>query len=89
MGLYSPALTGGSGQFPVCSSRSICATMVLSSSLFIPRLLYKSDEPSPALAVSLPFSTKPMRSSQRWNGAIAVRPKTLRSVAVSRKPVVW
>lgn len=40
-------------------------------------------------AVSLPFSTKPMRSSQRWNGAMAVRPNSSRRAAVSRKPVVW
>ena len=48
-----------------------------------------STEPSPALAVRRPFSTKPIFSSQRWKGAMAVRPNSSRRVAVSRKPVVW
>ena len=56
---------------------------------FFAILLYSSAEPSPARAVSLPSSTKPMRSSQRWNGAMAVRPNSSRRAAVSRKPVVW
>ena len=46
-------------------------------------------EPSPAFGVSLPFSTNPIFSSQRWNSGIAVFPVSSRRAAVSRKPVVW
>ncbi len=54
----------------------------------LPSPPHSSTEPSPAFFVSFPFSTKPIFSSQRWKGGMAVRPNSSRSVAVSWKPVV-